>query len=219
MPHTVSSLRFAGVLFIAAFFLYGGGNTLFETVLSSPERLTAVSGSPMIPAVAGMLMLLNSVAVAAIGVLFFPVLHRTDPRTAAAYLSGRIIEGLLMAVGVIFLLLHIPLAAHFSDPAEYARMSALLVKGNYYAYQSAMIVLSFAGILFCRSLVRHLAVPRWLGLWGLAGYFIFLIGSSAEILGFPWGMIAAIPGGLFEIVFGVRLISTPFALRDSENTT
>ncbi len=205
MPNTRSSLRTAGILFIAAFILYGGGNALFESVITSPEGAVAIRETPAVPAIAGTLMLLNSVAVAAIGVLFFPILRSFDPTAAAAYLSGRIAESVLMTVGVIFLLLHIPLASLHSEPAPFAAVSALLIKGNYYAYQAAMVMLSIAGVIFCQTLNRHRLLPRWLGLWGVAGYVVFLVGSLAEILGYPWGLIAAVPGGLFEIVFGVRL--------------
>jgi sulfite exporter TauE/SafE len=51
-------------------------------------------------------------------------------------------------------------------------------------------------------------VPRFLAVYGLAGYAIFLAGAILEILGHNAGGVAlSIRGGLFEIAFGILLIA------------
>jgi hypothetical protein len=54
-------------------------------------------------------------------------------------------------------------------------------------------------------------VPQFLAVWGLVGYTILAIGCVVEILGFPGaGLVATIPGGPFEIFFGIWLILKGF---------
>lgn len=77
--------RLVGVLFLAAFLLYGGGSALSDRPLGLG------------------LMLLNSVAVATIGAATFRVLRAAIPRTAWSYLVVRALEAALLAVGTLFL--------------------------------------------------------------------------------------------------------------------
>ena len=53
-------------------------------------------------------------------------------------------------------------------------------------------------------------MPKFLAVHGLAGYAIFLAGAILEILGHNAGVALSIPGGLFEIAFGILLIAKGF---------
>jgi uncharacterized membrane protein YfcA len=53
-------------------------------------------------------------------------------------------------------------------------------------------------------------VPKFPAVHGPAGYVIFLAGAILEILGHNAGVALSIPGGLFEIVFGILLIAKGF---------
>jgi hypothetical protein len=53
-------------------------------------------------------------------------------------------------------------------------------------------------------------VPRTLALWGVAGYAIHLGGAIAEVFGIHVGLLMSLPGGLFEVAFGIWLISKGF---------
>jgi hypothetical protein len=138
-------------------------------------------------------MLVNSAVVVGIGVLAFPVLRPHSELTAHAYLVGRAVEAALLAVGVVFLLLPEPVAA-----------------GNHYSYQVAMMAVGATGVLFCRVLFRARLVPRALAVWGVVGYAVFLLGAALEVLGHGVGVALSVPGGLFEIAFGVLLIAKGF---------
>ena len=54
-------------------------------------------------------------------------------------------------------------------------------------------------------------------MYGLAGYAIFLAGAILEILGHNVGVALSIPGGLFEIAFGVLLIAQGFPAGQSHD--
>jgi hypothetical protein len=151
------------------------------------------------------LMLLNSAMVAGIGVLLFPLLARYNRAIAWSYLAARVIEAFALAAGVMSLFM---LVATTNPVTQTAIVTAGRV--NAVAYQTGMAVLGFGSLFFCALLYRCRLVPRLLAAWGFVGYAIFFIGAVAEIAGLPYGVVLSIPGGLFEIVFGIWLIAKGF---------
>lgn len=123
-------------------------------------------------------------AVVAIGVLAQRLV------VVPAYLAARVAEGVLLAVGVVFLLLRAP----FSEDANDA------------AYQVAMIALGVGSLPFVLALRRAGLVPGLLAAWGLLGYAVFALGAAAEVLGYGVGLACSVPGGLWELTFGVFLL-------------
>lgn len=134
------------------------------------------------------LMLLNSAAVATIGaVTFRPLQAAAAPQTALVYVLTRVTEAVALAVGVLFL----------ADGNSGA---------NDVAYAVAMVALGAGSVPFCLSLARHRLAPRWLALWGAAGYALLVAGMMLELALPGAGVVLAIPGGLFEIVLGILLL-------------
>lgn len=89
-------------------------------------------------------------------------------------------------------------------------MARVAEDANLYAYQFGMISLGLGSLLFCRVLLRARLVPRFMAVWGLAGYAIFVIGSMLEVLGYGVSLALSVPGGLFEIALAVLLIARGF---------
>lgn len=193
------TIRIVGVLFLAAFVAYGLGTGLATSALDTDAGISL--GQLRIGAV---LMLANSAFVAAIGVLLLPLLMGHHPRVAYAYLGARIIEAVLLAAGVIFLLL-----PTFSEAAA-ADLASLSIAGNQVAYQTAMIALGLGSIPFWYVVQRVGLLPPWLALAGVAGYAIFAAGAVLEIFGLRIGLYLAIPGGLFEVAVALWLIIRGF---------
>lgn len=78
------------------------------------------------------------------------------------------------------------------------------------AYQLAMMSLA-VGNVFLRSLATRIRlIPRWLSVWGVLGYGIFMVGAIAEIFGVHIGLMCTIAGGLFEVVLGFWLLINGF---------
>jgi hypothetical protein len=138
------------------------------------------------------LMLLNSGVVAVIGVLVFRVLRRRHLRTAATYLIARAVEATLLAVGVLLL------------------TSMGLAAGNDLTYQFAMLILGVGSVPFCWVLRRDRFVPGWLAVWGMVGYGLLAASALLELSGMSVGLALTIPGGLFEVAFGLILIARGF---------
>jgi uncharacterized protein DUF4386 len=177
--------RVVGSLFWLAMLAYLSGTAL----------VGAAAGRPILTAAGALLMLLNSVVVAGIGILVRPVLRRHDETSASAYLVSRMVEAVLLAVGVVFVLRLMPVAGE-------------------YAYQVAMIALGLGGVVFCRVLLRARLVPRFVAIWGLVGYALLGLGAALEVLGVGVGvgLLLSVPGGLFELALGVLLLVRGFPM-------
>ena len=155
-----------------------------------------------------------------------PVLKQHNERIAFGYFGFRIVDSVLLAVGVVFLLLQIPLGREYlkagaSDASYLQALSTVSEQAHLYAYEIAMIAVGLAGLMLCYGFYRAKLVPRLVAVWGLVGYSILLCGSVLQILGFDLLLIHTMPGGLWELFIGVWLIVKGFSSSPvpSERTT
>ena len=207
--------RLIGALFLSAFVFYGVGNGLVTSVLGAPDFLSTMSAHQTTLALGAFLMLLNSVVVVGLGVLFFPILENHGRRTALAYLASRIVEAILLVVGVLCLLMILPLGQHGVDAGAASSgwakgLGSLALQSNTMAYQIAMMSLGLGSVFLCSLLFRTRLIPRFLSVWGLIGYAAFLAGAIAEIFGIHIGVLLSVPGGLFELVLSFWLLIKGF---------
>ena len=214
-PTFRTTAKVVGALFIAAFFAYGGGRTVLASVLGASDPLASIGADATALRVGAILMLLNSVIVAAIGVLLFRVARPHSEGIAFGYLTGRIVEAVFLAVGIVFVLLQIPLGREYLEAGASApliqSLSTVALQGNDFAYAIAMFALGLASIPFWALFYRLQLVPRPLALVGIVGYAIFMTGMVLELLGVTGaGLIGSMPGGLFEIAVGIWLIAKGF---------
>ena len=186
--------RIVGVLFLAGFLAYGVGSLIATGIVRSADR----SGSTALFVTGAALMLLNSAFVIGIGVLMFPILRAHNKAIAAGYLGTRIFEGVGLAIGVVSLIV-------VAD-------SAAAIQANSVSYNVAEAGLGIGSLFFCALLFRTSLVPRFLAVWGFIGYACFAGGTLLELFGVAGaGLVGAVPGGLFELTFGVWLIARGFA--------
>ena len=186
--------RIVGVLFLAGYLTYGVGNLIATGIVDSGDR----SDSTALFVAGIALMLLNSAFVIAIGVLMFPILRPHNKAIAAGYLGTRIFEGVGLAIGVVSLIV-------VAD-------SAAAIHANSVSYNVAEAGLGIGSLFFCALLFRTGLVPRFLAVWGFIGYACFAGGNLLELFGVAGaGLVGAIPGGLFEVTFGIWLIARGFA--------
>jgi len=180
---------------------YGVGNLIATGIVDSGDR--SDSTASFLAGIA--LMLLNSALVIGIGVLMFPILRRHNKAIAAGYLGTRIFEGVVLAIGVVSLIV-----LTGSDA----------INANAAFYSVAEAGLGIGSLFFCALLFRTGLVPRWLAVWGFIGYACFAVGNLLELFGVAGaGIVAAIPGGLFELTFAIWLIARGFASTATTSTT
>ncbi len=209
--HRLNS-RLAGAFFILVMFAYATGDQL----LGSAKHVFDATGQvPTLQTAFGALLIwLNCAGVVAIGALLMPVFREKNPALAYTYFAARIMEGILLLVGAVFLLLRISLMELFAptDPDSIKLFSELLLRGNFYAFQLSMITLGVASVAVFGWLLRTGLLPRWVAAAGVAGYALLLGGAVAELFGQKIGVLLSIPGGLFELFFGGWLIAKGFRM-------
>ena len=202
--------RLIGGLFLAGFLTYGVGFALVSSVVDAPDLLAGVSAAKTTLALGAVLMLLTSAVDIGKAVLFYPIVEPHGKRTALTYVSAMVFEVALMAVGALFLLALVPLSEQLAagevDADLAASLGALAVDSNAIAYQIGQAGLAFGAFFLCVLLYRTGMVPRFLALWGAIGYVIHFAGAVAELLGSHVSLVLLIPGGLFELTFGVWLL-------------
>jgi hypothetical protein len=204
-----------GIVYLAGFVVGIGGNVLIQSVLGTPGYLSAVTANSLKVAIGATLWLLAVAGDAAHGILMFPILKQHSERIAVGYLATRIIDAVFIAIMVLFILLQIPLGSEYvkavtTEAQHLQALSAVLVRGSQYAYSIAMSTLGIAGSILCYSFYRTKLVPRWIAIWGLAGYAIIFCGMVSDIMGSGLGLVSSIPGGLWEVFVGVWLIAKGF---------
>lgn len=216
-------VRIVGVLFLAAMFTYGPGSGITASVLDAPDTLANVASNQTRFTIGAVLMLLNSVVVASIGVLLYPILRPHSERIAAGYYASRLAEAVLLTVGVISLLSLSGISEGYTNAgtagAHLQSLAGVAIHVNDLAYQIGMAALGVGSLFFCYLLYRTRLVPRFLSVWGFAGYAVFLAGALLELFGVGVGLLLSVPGGLFEVVFGAWLILKGFAPAAAEPAT
>lgn len=204
-----------GVVYLAGFVVGIGGDTLIQSVLGTPQYLTSVSAHSMTLIIGALLWLMAVIGDAAHGVLMFPVLKPHNERIAVGYLAARIMDALFIAIMVLFVLLQIPVGSEYlkaatADASYLQALSTVLTQAKDYAYQMGMSTLGISGLMLCYTLYKARLVPRWLAIWGLAGYAIIFCGMVSEMMGSGLGLASSLPGGLWEMFIGVWLIVKGF---------
>jgi uncharacterized membrane protein len=211
-----TTARIVGAMYLAGFVVGIGGIVLIQSILGAPDHLATLPANSMLLAIGAVLWLMAAAWDAAHGVLMFPILRQhNSERIALGYLGFRIMDGLFIAVMVLFILIQIPIGSEYlnagsSDAPYLQTLSTVFMQAQLDAYNIAMTTLGISGLILCYSFYKSKLVPRLLAVWGLVGYATILCGSVLEVLGFNLLSIHAIPGGLWEMFIGVWLIVKGF---------
>ena len=186
-----------GLCFLAATFTFAIGNSLIHSYFSSATSHKGIL-------IAGLCLFGCGVAVATNGLAMRRVLAAHAPIRSQAYRVLRLAECLtLMAVGVYFLTGH-------------ARWDAYVLA--VYAVSGA------AGLVLSSALLTSGIVPKNLSMLGLIGYPVFVVGTVLAMfnvvdVAHGTGMLALVPGGLFELILPFWLFTRGFTSGQIEGST
>ncbi|WP_072328355.1 MULTISPECIES: DUF4386 domain-containing protein [unclassified Paenibacillus] len=204
--------KLAGALFLLATAAFMTGSGIIDAVLNEPEFLARLYPERM-KVLAGLsLELINSIAVVGIAMLMYPILKPQHESLALGYFGSRIIEAVLLAVGMLMTLMLVAVSEDYiaagNDESDgyFAAIGSMMIRGQDMAFELAMLALGLGSLMFCYVLYRTRLIPRGISLLGVIGYLALLANSCLKIGGVDPGYILFIPGGIFEIVCPLWLI-------------
>ncbi|MDN5853292.1 MAG: DUF4386 domain-containing protein [Actinomycetia bacterium] len=221
-PTTASTRKraiFVGLLFLNATAAFIVADILNSGVLSRPDFLAGASAESTSLAT-GALLLYGQFGVVGIAVLLFPLLKRYGESGALAHVGFRVAE---LAASLFVLsvpLMAIELGAAVSDGSLDASGSAslsALLQGQYSVAVLLMyLTTAAAGMCMTLLLYRSRLIPRPLAVLGLITYPTFLAGSILDIFNVVdmtqgLGLVALVPGTVFELVMPIWLIAKGFS--------
>ena len=208
---TRRSERIAGALFILATVATAIGFTLLEPVLDETDVLASVAANETKVLVGAFLLLIDAIAVVAIPALLYPIFKRHNGTLARLYPGSRIVESVVLVIGVVSLLAVVTLSRSYVegslDAASYRTSGeALIAVYDWGVLLGIMLFFALAGLLLNYLLYRARLVPRWLAVWGLLGIGLLLVQGALEAFDADGMAIMSLPFAIQEMVFAVWLI-------------
>ena len=209
-----------GLLFLVATVTFSAADTLIKGVLDRSNYLIGASGGANPLAAGTLLAFVDGLAVVGIAVLMFPFLRHTNEPLALGYVGLRVAE-----LGVVLLYMAAPLivlalgngARDGTVDASASQSLGSLLR----ALRDVTLVLLYlftgaSGIIFASLLYRSKLAPRPLAILGLIGYPVLLAGAALAMFGVTdvtqgAGMLAMLPGGLFELILPIWLLAKGFS--------
>jgi hypothetical protein len=204
-----------GVLFITATVAYSLGDFFLEPILGGSDYLTKASENENQVIIGALLVLIDSVAVAGIAIVIYPILKKHNETLALGYVGARIAEGVLFIVNVITILTLLTLSKEFMkagapDVSYYQTLGTLLLAAGDWAFLLGFgLAFTLSALILNFVLYQSKLVPRWLSGWGLIGaaslyayYLLQFFSIKQEIL--------FLPIAVQEMVFAVWLIVKGF---------
>ena len=206
-----------GVLYLMTF-LSIPRLALFGPVLDNPDYILG-SGSVTGVIVGIVLELIVAFAIVGTGVALYPILKRQNEGVALGFVSARVIETGIIAVGIISLLAVVTLrqdAAAGTDAASLVATGQGLVAVQNLTFLIGQGLLpGINGILLGYLFYRSGLVPRIMPALGLIGGPLMISSVIGQLFGVneqvsTWSLIALVPIFLWEFSLGVWLVVKGF---------
>jgi hypothetical protein len=211
----------AGALFLVTEVAAIVGRLLYQPVLSDPRYIVKGSGSDPRVLLGAFSEVILAIAVIGTAVTLFPIIRRQDEGLALGYVGGRLLEAVIIVIGIISVLSVVRLRQDLAGGTD-ADAFALETVGKYLVgvldwtfLLGPHMVLGANTVLLAYLLNRAGLVPGWISVLGLiAGPLIFasatsvLFGVYKQASGVA--TIAAIPMIAWELSLAVWLIFKGF---------
>lgn len=212
----------AGVLFLSTEVAALVGLALYRPVLRDADYIVG-PGSDGRVLTGGLFELVLVVAVVGTATTLYPVLERHGKSLALGYLCGRLLEGAVIAVGIVSVLSVVTLragAAGADNPTLVIVGKALVAVHDWTFLLGPNFILGVNSLLLAVLMYRSRLVPRPIALLGLIGGPLICASATAVLFGLyaqlsAWGTVAALPVFAWEVGLAVYLIVKGF--RQSAN--
>lgn len=207
-----------GALFLIATATFATAERLLVGVLARPGYVPGAPNDTATMAIAALLAFVDALAVVAIAVLMYPALRPSSESLAQGYIVLRVAE----FAAVLFFMAS-PLLANAIGQMRgtvdqvAAQQLGLVVRGEHdLAFRLVYLLTGAAGCAFALALYRARLAPRAIVVLGLIGYPVLLAGTALDLFGVTnvadgAGLLAVVPGALFELIFPIWLFAKGFS--------
>lgn len=218
-PRTIAMIT--GVFFVITYITSIPALILYGPVLNDPNYIIDAGADTQVlwGALLEVILVIANIGTA---VTLFSILKRQNEGVALGYVAARIVESIVIAVGIISLLVVVMLRQDFAGAAGTDAVTLITVGKSLVAIHDATFLLGPGfcvgignGLLLGYLMYRSALVPRAMAMLGLVGGPLLFASSILVLFGFyeqisVWAGIATIPEFLWELSLGIWLIVKGF---------
>jgi hypothetical protein len=213
--------RIAGI-FMVITFISIPALLLYGQVLHHTDFVLGAGGGDARVYVGALFEILTLIAGIGMAVTLYPVLRRQSESLALGYVTVRVVESCLIAVGIVSLLAVVTLRRDLAGAAGTDHASLILSGRSLVAVHDATFLLGPAfcaaignGLILGYLMLRSGLVPRRLALLGVAGGSLALVTALLVLFGAYKQSAAAsffltLPEAVWELSLGIYLIVKGF---------
>jgi hypothetical protein len=213
--------RIAGI-FMVITFISIPGLLLYDQVLHHTNFVLGVGGGDARVYVGALFEILTLIAGIGMAVTLYPVLRRQSDSLALGYVTVRVVESCLIAVGIVSLLAVVTLRKDLAGAAGTDHASLILTGRSLVAVHDATFLLGPAfcaaignGLILGYLMLRSGLVPRRFAQFGIAGGSLALVTALLVLFGAykqsaGASFILTLPEGVWELSLGIYLIVKGF---------
>jgi hypothetical protein len=212
--------RIAGI-FLVITFISIPALPLYDQVLNH-TRFIVGGGGDLRVEVGALFEVITLIAGIGTAVALYPILRRQSEGLALGYVTVRVVESALIAVGIVSLLAVVTLRQDLAGAAGTDKSSLILTGRSLVAVHDATFLLGPAfcaaignGLVLGYMMFRSGLVPRRFALFGIAAgslalvtAILVLFGAYDQVSG-PSGILTA-PEAIWELSLGIYLIAKGF---------
>jgi Domain of unknown function (DUF4386) len=230
MTATRKAALVAGIAYIATFvFSIPVKFGLWVDVLDKPDWVLGAGSDSGVP-LGAMFEILTAIGGVVTAVALFSVARRHGERGALGFVTSRVMEAVVIFVGVLaimanYTLRHDVAGTAGADTGALRTVGQALVAVHDWTFLIGPGIMPALNALFIATIMyRSRMLPRWIPTFGLVGAPLLLISSSASLFG-AWDQISgpavlfALPIAIWEFSFGIYMMIKGFKPSDVNETT
>lgn len=215
MTDTRRTALLAGLLYLLTFVASIPALPLLAPVLNDPLFVQSPGPAPGVVA-GGLLDLINAAACVGTAVVLYPIVRRWGAAGALGFVTSRVLEAAIIALGVISLLAVVTLRSAGAGDAELAVAHALVAVRDQTFLLGPGLMPAVNALLLGRLMFRSRLVPRLIPVLGLVGAPLQLASVLATMFGVNdqvsvASAIAVVPIFCWELSLGLWLAIRGFA--------
>jgi hypothetical protein len=208
----------AGVFFIVAAVAAVVGLALYDPVLSHPRFVVGGSAGDAPVLWGAFFEVLLAISVIGTAVTLFPVVRRQNEAIALGYVAGRIVEAVVITVGIISLVSVVTLRQQLAGAGGAGALTvgrALVAVHDWTFLFGPNLAIGLNTLMLAYLMYRSRLVPRAIPLIGLVGGPLVFVSGIGVLFGLYEqvslaGAIAALPVAAWEMSLAVYLIVKGF---------